>query len=44
MSFTYQDDIEMTPSFLMVVIRPLMKCDTAVESIENGLNIALPGL
>jgi hypothetical protein len=42
-TFTYQDDIEMTPSSLMVAIRLLIKCDTALETIENGLNITLPG-
>jgi hypothetical protein len=33
----------MTPSSLMVAIRLLIKCDTALETIENGLTIALPG-
>jgi hypothetical protein len=41
-AFNYQDDIKMTPSSLMVAIRLLIKCDTALEIIENGLNIALP--
>ncbi len=42
-NFTYQDDIEMTSSTLMVAIRLLIKCSIALETIENGLNIALPG-
>ena len=41
--FTIQTDIEMDSSSLMVAIRLLVKCDTALETIENGLNIALPG-
>ncbi len=41
--FTIQTDIEMDSSSLMVAIRLLVKCDTALETIETGLNIALPG-
>jgi hypothetical protein len=41
--FTIQTDIEMNSSSLMVAIRLLVKCDTALETIETGLNIALPG-
>jgi hypothetical protein len=33
----------MTPSSLMVALRLLVKCDTALETIETGLNIAIPG-
>jgi hypothetical protein len=43
-TFTFrQHGIQTDPPSLMVVIRLLVKCDIALETIETGLTIALPG-